>query len=155
MSTIESPDNSSTYKVIGAICLAIAIASFFFSLLPCIGSLALVTSVLALIGSGISYSKLDPAKKERGVSLAAVIISIVALLFSGGQAIFLGSAASEFEGMESISEELRKEMERAAEEAAANGEENPFELFPELLNDSTLKALDSIMESQFDTTDVN
>lgn len=96
-------------SIISIIGIVLAIISLLIAFIPCIGTLALIPAIIAVILSIIGYNQ----DKNGGASTTAAITGIVcgalALLVSGGQTFFLGKAGSE------IATEVKVEYENCDE----------------------------------------
>lgn len=68
-----------TPQIFGIIGFVIAILSFVFSIIPCIGFYAFIPALLATVFSFIAYRKQKIAVQASGLSLAGTIIGIVAI----------------------------------------------------------------------------
>lgn len=78
----QATKNDSTAQVFSIIGFVIAILSLIFSLIPCIGFYALIPSILAAIFSFVAMRQQKIAREQTGLSLAGLLIGIVALLIS-------------------------------------------------------------------------
>lgn len=75
----------SNLKAFGIIGLVLGSFSLIFALIPCIGSYAMIPSGIATIFCLLSFLGLKQLKKPYGMSLAGLIIAIIALVFSINQ----------------------------------------------------------------------
>ena len=74
-----NPKSSGSPKPIAFLGLAFAIIAFLFSMIPCIGFYAIGPGIIALVFSGISFVGSKQREENTSVSLAGLIIGIVAI----------------------------------------------------------------------------
>ena len=75
----------------GVAALVTAIVTFVMSVIPCVGTLAVIPGTVAVILAIVGLSRITD--KNRGMVIAALIIGIVAIMFSVGQWVFIGKIA--------------------------------------------------------------
>lgn len=76
---------------LGVAALVTAIVTFVMSVIPCVGTLAVIPGTVAVILAIVGLSRVTD--KNRGMVIAALIIGIVAIMFSVGQWVFISKVA--------------------------------------------------------------
>lgn len=122
MNEFDSPPqaskNDSTAQVFSIIGFVLAILSLIFSLIPCIGFYALIPSILAAIFSFVAMRQQKIAREQTGLSLAGLLIGIVALLISVYQYMQFKPV---FDNKEKSEKNMDKFVEKIFNEAIEQG----------------------------------
>lgn len=114
---------SNTLAIIG---LVLGIIAILFSFVPCLGTLAFLPGLAGLILGVISFLKAKDNGHPQGMSIAVIVVSIIACAISAFQMYALGNLASDMQGdvKEYTScEELKVDYEKIQKEMATLTEE--------------------------------
>lgn len=101
--------NVQGYKTFGIIGFVIAILSLIFSWIPCIGSLAMIPSIIALVLSILAYSKVSKAGESAGLFIAGIVIAAAALVLSILQYTAFSTTVNAVDEMNTIMQEMKTE----------------------------------------------
>ena len=108
---MEEIKTSKTAQGLGIAGFVIALIAIFVSFIPVIGISAIVPGIVAIIFSAIALSKTLRKDQMRGLAIAGLIISIVAISISISQ-IYIGAKISSFskdpDKIEAFTKELQK-----------------------------------------------
>lgn len=86
---------SNTGQNLGVAAIITAIVSFVIAVIPCLGLLAIVPGIIAIILGSIGLSLALGNKSAKGLSTAGLIIAIIACLISVSQVFIAGKLLSE------------------------------------------------------------
>jgi hypothetical protein len=84
-------NNEKTGQSLGIASLVTGIIAFVMAVIPCIGTLAIVPAIIAVVLAAIGLGRMSG--QGRGVVIAGLIIGIVALMISLSQWLFFGKVA--------------------------------------------------------------
>ncbi len=132
--------NTEIAKVFGIISLVIAIFSFIFSFIPCVGYYAIGPAVFAILFSIAPFLILKKAGRKIGIPLASLIISLVAVSIGTYQYITYKEVF-----------EKKDEINESFEEANKKFEEAVTKMVIDSLEYHTKKVNDSINETENDS----
>lgn len=138
-----NPKSSGSPKPIAILSLAFAIIAFLFSMIPCIGFYAIGPGIIALVFSGISFVGSKEREENTSVSLAGLIIGIVAIAIGIYQ--YYEYADLFFKTKTQFEQELKK----AGEEARDSIEDQTLNKVEEKLEQEIKK--DSLQEIKNDS----
>lgn len=85
---------SSTGQNLGIAALITAIITFVLAVIPCIGLIAIIPGIVAIILSTVGLSQASRTNSPRGLLIAGLIIGIVASMISVSQIFVAGKIAS-------------------------------------------------------------
>lgn len=88
---------NSTISIIG---LVIGVLSILLSIIPCIGTLGALLGIVGIILGIIGIKDSKNKETTTTVAIIAIILSSIALLVGGAQALFLGKAGSNYTSVE-------------------------------------------------------
>lgn len=138
-------------QTLGIIGLVLGILTFMIGFIPCVGILAIVPGVIAIVLSGIGLHQANKNNGARGINIGTLIISIIGLLFASLWLVFVVGVASldegEIEGfVEDVIEEVIEEGVHNAElqDALDQLEDNFEEHMDEICIDSIKIKTDSL-----------
>jgi len=109
---------SNTLAIIG---LILGIIAILFSFIPCLGTLAFLPGVVGLILGVIAFLKAKDNGHPQGMSIAVIVISIIACAISAFQMFTIGNIASNMKSdMKEYAncEELKVDYDKVTKEMA-------------------------------------
>lgn len=81
-------------QTLGIIGLILGILTFLLGFIPCIGVIAIVPGIVAIIVSAIGLSQANKNNGARGINIGALIVSIIGVLVASLWLIFVVGIAS-------------------------------------------------------------
>jgi hypothetical protein len=75
---------------LGIAALITAIITFVLAVIPCVGLIAIIPGIIALVLAGVGLSQSARSNAPRGVLVAGLIIAVIAVLISASQ-VFVAS----------------------------------------------------------------
>jgi len=91
-----NPSGQTTGQNLGIAALITAIVTFVLAVIPCIGLIAMIPGIIAIILAAIGLSQAARYNHPRGVLIAGLIIAIVAVFISFSQIFILGKIGDKF-----------------------------------------------------------
>lgn len=85
---------SSSGQNLGIAALITAIITFVLAVIPCIGIIAIIPGIIAVVLASIGLSQASRSDAPRGVIVAGMVIGIVALMISFSQVFIFGRLAN-------------------------------------------------------------
>jgi hypothetical protein len=82
---------------LGIAALITAIVTFVLAVIPCIGLIAMIPGIIAIVLASIGLSQASRSDSPRGVLFAALIIAVVAFFISFSQIFIAGRIGDKFE----------------------------------------------------------
>ena len=82
---------------LGIAALITAIVTFVLAVIPCVGLIAMIPGIIAIVLASIGLSQASRSDSPRGVLLAALIIAVVAFFISFSQIFIAGKIGEKFE----------------------------------------------------------
>lgn len=144
----EKSNDSSTNKALGIVGLVIAIISLIFSFIPCVGYWALVPGLLGAIFGLVTFLNLKKSNQPSGVSLAALIIGLLAVGIAITQYYVFREAHETLDELQGVMEDFEGEMIDAAIENTLDSLSHDS-AFMESIGEEILEEL------EMDTTDMD
>jgi len=92
MSNYNNTNSGQTFGIVGFI---FAILAFIFAFIPCIGIVAIIPGVFALIFSALGLSQANRANAAKGLIIAALVLSIISILVASIWGLFLVKVSKE------------------------------------------------------------
>jgi hypothetical protein len=80
----------------GVAALITAIVTFILAVIPCVGLIAMIPGIIAIVLASIGLSQTSGSNAPRGVLVAGLIIAIVATLISFSQIFVAGKVTDKF-----------------------------------------------------------
>ncbi len=112
--------------------LVIGILSLIFSLIPCIGTMALFPAIVGLILSILGYRQDKEMNTSTTMGISGIVLTSIAILFSGFQSFAFGTIGSDVaSGMDievANCEEILTQFEKVAAEFEAINNKNEEEI---------------------------
>ncbi|HLN56797.1 MAG TPA: DUF4190 domain-containing protein [Bacteroidales bacterium] len=90
---MEEVKNNSGQNL-GIAALITAIITFVLAVIPCVGLIALIPGIIAIILAAVGLSQASRSNSPRGLLLAGLIIAIIATLLSFTQVFIAGKIAN-------------------------------------------------------------
>jgi len=86
---------NNTGQNLGIAALITAIITFVLSVIPCVGLIAIIPGIIAIVLASVGLSQAAKNQSPRGVLLAGLIIGIIASLISLSQVFVVGKFAND------------------------------------------------------------
>ncbi len=83
---------------LGIAALITAVITFVLAVIPCVGLIAIIPGIIAIILSSVGLSQASRNNSPRGVMVAGLIIAIIASLISFSQIFVVGKIAQKADG---------------------------------------------------------
>ncbi len=100
----------------GIASLVIGIVAVIMSMIPCVGWLALLPAVVGLVLGILEFNKKKKAEAPKGMSLAGIVLNIVALVFIVVWMAVMARAGSALEkGLKEYGEEYGQALQESVE----------------------------------------
>jgi hypothetical protein len=127
---------SSAGKGLGIAGFVLGLIALIISFIPCLGMYALAPGIVAIILSAIALIQASKSDAEKGLIIAALVISIIGTSIAAYQYSILSSAANSFiEMSEEFNSMTEEEQEAVTEEIIENLEDlDETESFDEVIN---------------------
>ncbi|MCX6333411.1 MAG: hypothetical protein NT092_03810 [Bacteroidia bacterium] len=109
----EAKNNSG--QNLGIAALITAIITFVLAVIPCVGMIAIIPGIIAIVLAAVGLNQAQKDDSPRGVILAGLIIGIVAVLISFSQSFFIHKFA---EGIKS--EKWPQQIEKIVNDVQEN-----------------------------------
>jgi hypothetical protein len=90
---MEGTPNNTGHNL-GIAALITAIITFVLAVIPCVGLIAIIPGIIAIILASVGLSQASRTNAQRGLPLAGLIIGIIASLISVSQIFVAGKLAS-------------------------------------------------------------
>jgi len=110
----NTPQKTGTSSALAIVGLVLGILALILSFIPCIGVYAIVPGSIGIVLAAIAFSKNSKANEPKGLSLAGLIISILATVIAIVWYIAIYSAA---DNLKDFSNDLQKASEQLQETA--------------------------------------
>lgn len=81
------PQRKDTGQNLGIAALITAIVTFVFAVIPCVGLMAVIPGIIAIVLAAVGLSRAVGDKTPRGILVAALVIGVVATLISLSQIV--------------------------------------------------------------------
>lgn len=118
---------------LGIAAFVVGVLSIIFSFIPCIGMYATVPAFIALIVAIIAFVKARETDLNKGLIIAAIVISAFAVLIGGWQYTVWTKTQ---EGVEDFSNDLKNTLDSASNNIVINADD--------IIDDELDMALDSM-----------
>lgn len=114
---MEEPKNNSG-QPLGIAALITAIITFVLAVIPCVGLIAIIPGIIAIVLASVGLSQAARNDFPRGVLVAALIIGIIASLISFSQVFVAGKFADKFpKNIEKIVNDVQENVVKDLEDA--------------------------------------
>lgn len=88
--TPGQPEKKSTGQNLGIAALITAIITFVFAVIPCVGLMAIIPGIIAIVLASVGLSQAARNDSPRGILIAGLVIGVVATLISFSQIFVAG-----------------------------------------------------------------
>jgi hypothetical protein len=108
---------SNTEQNLGIVTIITAIVTFVFAVIPCIGLIAIIPGIIAIVLGIVGLSQVSRNNSANGLSIAGLIIAIIACLISVSQIFVAGAIIrkSGVDGLQNVVNEIKTEVMRGLE----------------------------------------
>jgi len=132
---------------LGIAALITAIVTFVFAVIPCVGLIAIIPGIIAIILASVGLSHANRVDSPRGVLVAGLIIGIVASLISISQFLVIGKFADKWPNkIEEIVNDVQKNVIDEFEDASVSIKVQNGEDVVEINVDKDKKDLEQTLE---------
>ena len=115
----EARNNSG--QTLGAVALIAAIITFVLAVIPCVGVIAIIPGIIAVVVASIGLSHAARRNEPRGMLLAGLIIGIIASMISFSQIFVIGKIADNSDKwpkeirniIEDVHDNVRRDLENS------------------------------------------
>jgi phosphate/sulfate permease len=90
---MEEVNNNNSGQNLGIAALITAVITFVLAVIPCVGLIAIIPGIIAIILAAVGLSQAARYSSPRGVLLAGLIIAIIAVMISFSQIFVVGKIA--------------------------------------------------------------
>jgi len=120
LKNMEETKNN-TGQNLGIAALITAIVTFVLAVIPCVGLIAIIPGIIAIVLASVGLSNAAKSDSPRGILLAGLIIAIIASLISFSQVFVAGKIAEKADKwpnrIEEIVDEVQKDVLKDLEDA--------------------------------------
>lgn len=121
-------------QTLGIAALVTAIVTFVIAVIPCVGLIAVIPGIIAIVLASVGLSQAARNESPRGVLLAGLIIGVIATLISMSQIMVAGKISDKFNkqwggDIENVIRDVQKDVLKGLEDAnvdirVENGDES-------------------------------
>ena len=109
-------------QTLGVAALITAIVTFVIAVIPCVGLIAIIPGIIAIVLASVGLSQAARNDSPRGLLLAGLIIGIVATLISMSQIMVAGKIGDKFDkewggDIENVFKDVQKDVLDGLEDA--------------------------------------
>lgn len=102
-------------QTLGVAALVTAIVTFVIAVIPCVGLIAVIPGIIAIVLASVGLSQAARNDSPKGVLLAGLIIGIVAMLISMSQIMVVGKIGDKFDkqwggDIENVIKDVQKDV---------------------------------------------
>jgi ABC-type multidrug transport system fused ATPase/permease subunit len=94
---LRDPSRQTSGQNLGIAALITAIVTFVIAVIPCVGIIAMIPGIIAIVLASVGLSQASRKDSPRGVLIAGLIIAVVAILISFFQIFVAGKIGDKFE----------------------------------------------------------
>lgn len=80
-------------NTLGIVALIAAVITFMLAVVPCVGIIAIIPGIIAIVVASIGLSQAERRNQPRGMLVAGLIIGIIASIISFSQIFIIGKIA--------------------------------------------------------------
>jgi hypothetical protein len=111
----EQPSKQPAGQSLGIAALITAIVTFVLAVIPCVGLIAMIPGIIAIVLASVGLSQASRNDSPRGVLIAGLIIAVVATLISFSQIFVVGKIGDKFHkewgnGIENVINDVQKNV---------------------------------------------
>jgi len=109
------PSRQPAGQSLGIAALITAIVTFVLAVIPCVGLIAMIPGIIAIVLASVGLSQASRNDSPRGVLIAGLIIAVVATLISFSQIFVVGKIGDKFHkewgnGIENVINDVQKNV---------------------------------------------
>ena len=117
---MEEEKKNSGQKL-GIAALITAIITFVIAVIPCVGLIAIIPGIIAIVLASVGLSQASRSDSPRGVLIAGLVIGIVASVISLSQYLIAGKIADKWpRNIEKLVEEVQGNVVKELEDASVS-----------------------------------
>lgn len=120
---MEEVKNNSGQSL-GIAALITAVITFVLAVIPCVGLIAIVPGIIAIILASVGLSQASRNNSPRGVVLAGLIIAIIASMISFSQIFVVGKIAHKADswpnGIQNIINDVQDKVDKSIENGSVS-----------------------------------
>jgi len=157
------PDRRPEGQSLGVAALITAIITFVLAVIPCVGLMAVIPGIIAIVLASVGLSQASRNDSPRGILVAGLIIGIVATLISFSQIFVAGEIARKADKwpnriekiVDDVQEDVMKEIENANIDIRIQNGDEKVEISTSVNKkerEKTLEELETGKTSDDDTT---
>lgn len=106
------PERRPGIQNLGVAALITAIITFVFAVIPCVGLMAVIPGIIAIVLASVGLSQASKNDSPRGILVAGLIIGIVGTLISISQIFVVGEIARKADQWPNKIEKIVNEVQR-------------------------------------------
>ena len=108
-------------QTLGIAALITAIITFVIAVIPCVGLVAIIPGIIAIVLASVGLSQASRNDSPRGVLIAGLVIGIVASAISLSQYLVAGKLADKWpKNLENIVEQVQNNVVKELEDASVS-----------------------------------
>lgn len=108
-------------QTLGIAALITAIITFVIAVIPCVGLIAIIPGIIAIVLASVGLSQASRSDSPRGVLIAGLVIGIVASVISLSQYLVAGKIADKWpRNIEKLVEEVQGNVVKELEDASVS-----------------------------------
>jgi hypothetical protein len=108
-------------QTLGIAALITAIITFVIAVIPCVGLIAIIPGIIAIVLASVGLSQASRSDSPRGVLIAGLVIGIVASVISLSQYLVAGKIADKWpKNIEKLVEEVQDNVAKELEDASVS-----------------------------------
>ncbi|HOU01246.1 MAG: hypothetical protein GT600_11435 [Bacteroidales bacterium] len=108
-------------QTLGIAALITAIITFVIAVIPCVGLIAIIPGIIAIVLASVGLSQASRSDSPRGVLIAGLVIGIVASVISLSQYLIAGKIADKWpRNIEKLVEEVQGNVVKELEDASVS-----------------------------------
>lgn len=108
-------------QTLGIAALITAIITFVIAVIPCVGLIAIIPGIIAIVLASVGLTQASRTDSPRGVLIAGLVIGIVASVISMSQYLVAGKIADKWpKNIENIVEEVQENVVKELEDASVS-----------------------------------
>jgi phosphate/sulfate permease len=109
---MEEEVTNKTGQNLGIAALITAIITFVFAVIPCVGLMAIIPGIIAIVLASVGLSQASRTDSPRGILIAALIIGIVATMISFSQVFVAGKIAQKADKWPDVIEDVVNDVQK-------------------------------------------
>lgn len=109
---MEEEATNKTGQNLGIAALITAIITFVFAVIPCVGLMAIIPGIIAIVLASVGLSHAARTDSPRGILIAGLIIGIVATMISFSQVFVAGKIAQKADKWPDVIEDVVNDVQK-------------------------------------------